>query len=144
MVLDAYAVVAYLRGEPSAAAVSALLRREDCFLTAIGLAEVVDRMIRLAVAGERELVLDLAELRLLQPEPMTAKIALAAGSLRARHYDRRRRAVSMADCAAAAVARDRAATLATADPHLLAMCQAEQIAVHPLPDSRGSTWGAPG
>jgi PIN domain nuclease of toxin-antitoxin system len=45
VVLDAFAVIAFLRGEPSAAEVAALLR-EPSQLTAVNAAEVCDQMSR--------------------------------------------------------------------------------------------------
>jgi hypothetical protein len=50
------------------------------------------------------------------------------------------RPVSLADCVAAATARQVGRPLATADPHLLDMCGDEGIAVIALPDSRGRVW----
>ena len=60
--------------------------------------------------------------------------------LRARHYHRRVRAISLADCVAAEVARRVGSPLATSDPHLLDTCHAEGIAYVALPDTRGATW----
>lgn len=139
-VLDAYAVIAYLRGEPAAPQVAEILRGEQYAVTALGLAEVVDRMVRLAGIDERELVLDLADLGLLDTVAVDGQLGLAAGRFRARHYHRVRRAVSMADCVAAAAAQSLAQTLATADPDLLELCHVEKIAIRPLPGSDGSSW----
>lgn len=58
----------------------------------------------------------------------------------ARHYHRRDRAISLADCVAAETARSLDAPLATSDPHLLDTCDAEGIAVMVLPDARGAVW----
>jgi predicted nucleic acid-binding protein len=139
-ILDAYAVIAYLRDEPAAADVAALLTEGGCDLTAVGLAEVTDRMIRLAAGDEHALALDLAELDLSRPVPVTARIAGTAGRLRAHHYHRRDRAVSLADCVAAQVARAHGRALATSDPHLLDLCRAEGIGTVVLPGSDGSRW----
>jgi predicted nucleic acid-binding protein len=65
---------------------------------------------------------------------------LRAGLLRAGHYHRKNRAVSLADCVAAETARPAGSLLATADPHLLDMCRAEGIAVIPLRDTSGQVW----
>jgi predicted nucleic acid-binding protein len=67
-------------------------------------------------------------------------VARQAGLLRARHYHRKNRAVSLADCIAAETARSTDALLASADPHLLDLCRDEGIAVIPLPDSAGQIW----
>ena len=139
-VLDSFAVIAYLRDEPAAPAVATLLRRRDARLTALGLAEVLDHLVRVGRVDEEQAALDLAELGLLEAMNVDAKLGLAAGRLRARHYHRSRRAVSIADCVAAEAARAASDRLATADPHLLDVCQAERIGVLVLPASDGSRW----
>lgn len=141
MILDAYAVVAFLRGEPAADEVRALLTRTPgASLTALGVAEVLDRLIRLGDVNEEEAALDLAQLSLADPEPLGVSVAAAAGMLRARRYHRTQCAVSLADCIAAEVARSNRSALATSDPHLLDMCMAEGIAIEVLPDSQGRRW----
>ena len=141
IVLDAYAVLAVLKGEAAADQVGRLLVGErEAALTALGVAEVVDHLIRLAGADEDEAVLDLAQLGLASPSPVDAGLAVRAGLLRARHYHRRSRAVSLADCVAAEMARGAESALASADPHLLDLCREEDIATIPLPESTGQTW----
>jgi predicted nucleic acid-binding protein len=142
-VLDAYAVVAFFRAEPAAAEVKALLKGRDAALTAVGVAEVLDHLIRVVGADEEDAALDLAQLRLLDGLPVTPDVGAAAGRLRARRYHRQRCAVSLADCIAAEAARSRHEPLATSDPHLLDVCHAEQIARLVLPQSDGSTWSPP-
>ena len=122
--LDAYAVIAFLRDEPAAGEVAALMRSDDLSLTAVGLGEVVDHLIRLAGVDEDDVFLDLAELGLHDALPIGAQAGAEAGRLRARYYHRTRCAVSMADCIAAAIAHDRAVPLATSDLHLLDLCHA--------------------
>lgn len=139
-VLDAFAVLALLKGEPAAAQVQVLLEGDGVTLTALGVAEVVDHLVRLVGVAEEEAALDVAQLGLADPLPVDAGLAMRAGLLRARHYHRRDRAVSLADCVLAETARALAASAASADPHLLDMCREERIGVTPLPDSRGSTW----
>jgi predicted nucleic acid-binding protein len=139
-IFDAYAVIAYLRGEPAAEHVRPLLEHGDGALTAVGLAEVFDHLLRLAEADEDDAVLDLAQLGLLDPVPVSPALGSAAGRLRARRYHRTRCAVSMADCIAAETARASGRPLATADPHLLDLCHAEGIPTIPLPASDGTTW----
>lgn len=139
-VLDAYAVIAYLRDEPAADVVQPLLESGHALLTAVGVAEVVDHLVRVIGLDEEEAVLDLAELGLLDGHPLDAPLGLAAGRLRARHYHRTRCSVSMADCLAAEVARSLAQPLATSDPHLLEICSAESIPFLALPASDGTTW----
>jgi PIN domain nuclease of toxin-antitoxin system len=138
--LDAYAVLAFLKGERAADDVRRLLDAGDAALTTLGLAEVVDHLVRLAGVDEEDAVLDLAQLRLTDPDLLDADLALQAGMVRARHYHRRMRAVSLADCVLAVSARNSGASVATSDPHLLDLCSAEGIDVTPLPDSLGTTW----
>jgi predicted nucleic acid-binding protein len=139
-VLDTYAVIAYLRDEPAADQVRPLLEAGDAALTAVGLAEVLDHLVRLAHAEEDEAVLDLAQLGLIDAIPVEASIGNAAGRLRARRYHRTRCPISMADCIAAETARATHRPLATADPDLLDVCLAERIEIIPLPGSDGTTW----
>lgn len=141
--LDAYAVVAYLRDEHAAVAVEAILQSEACAVTALGFAEVIDRMVRLDGVAEDELARDLADLGLFAVVVVDQVLASTAGLLRARHYHRIRRAVSMADCVAAAGARALARPLATSDPHLLDLCHEEGIDTIVLPGSNGPAWMSP-
>jgi PIN domain nuclease of toxin-antitoxin system len=139
-IVDSFAVLALLKAEPAAGDVSRLLAAGDARLTTLGIAEVIDHLVRLVGANDEDAVLDVAQLGLLQAEPLEVIGALHAGMLRARHYHRRDRAVSLADCVAAETARARNVAVATADPHLLDLCHDEGIAVVPLPDSTGKTW----
>ncbi len=141
MIFDAYAVLALLKGEPAAAAVQRLLKSEPApALTAVGLAEVLDHLVRLEGATEEDAALDIAQIGLADAIPVDAGVATRAGLLRARHYHRSTRAVSLADCVAAEVARADAVSLVTADPHLLELCRDESIDTVVLPDSSGQTW----
>lgn len=105
-ILDAYAVLALLKGEPAAADVQALIEASDAALTSIGVAEVLDHLIRVVGASDEDASLDLAQLGLLDPVIVDERTGRAAGLFRARHYHRTRRAVGLADCIAAAVAAD--------------------------------------
>jgi PIN domain nuclease of toxin-antitoxin system len=141
LILDAHAVLAFLRDEPAAPDVEALLLDHiDAALTPVGVAQVLDRLIRLGGVDEEEAALDLAQLGLADPAPLSAAVASAAGRLRAGRYHRTHCAVSLADCIAAESARVRRCPLATSDPHLLELCTAEGIAVEILPDSSGRRW----
>jgi PIN domain nuclease of toxin-antitoxin system len=141
-VLDAFAVIALLRAEPAAVQVQQLIEAGGAELTAVGIAEVLDHLVRIVGTTDEEAALDLAQLGLDAPAPLDADTALEAGLVRAEHYHRVTRAVSLADCVAAATARRRATALATSDPHLLELCRDESIASIALPDSRGVTWSA--
>jgi PIN domain nuclease of toxin-antitoxin system len=139
-VLDAYAVLALLNGEPAAAKVQRFINAGGCALTPLGVAEVVDHLVRIVGTTDEDAALDLGQLGLMAPDALDTELALRSGLLRARHYHRRDRAVSLADCVAAEAARTLNSSLATADPHLLDMCHDEGIAVSPLPNSQGVTW----
>lgn len=142
-VLDAYAVIAYLRAEPAAPEVQPLLDSGDASLTAVGVAEVIDHLVRLAGADEEDASLDLAQLGLLDGIVVGSDLGLAAGRLRARRYHRSRCALSMADCIAAEAARDDTTGLATSYPHLLDLCHLENIPVIVLTASDGTRWSPP-
>lgn len=143
-ILDAYAVLSLLKGEPAAPDVRRVLGDDpDATLTVLGVAEVLDHLVRIVGAGEEEAALDLAQLGLADAPPADAVLAMRSGLLRARHYHRTTRAVSLADCVAAEAARATDSALVTADPHLLDLCHDESIAVQALPDSRGRTWSPP-
>ncbi len=137
-VLDAYAIIAYFRAEPSSAEVAELLRRPTQ-LTAVNAAEVCDQMVRVFGRDPDAIEADLALLGQagLALVPVPPEMAVAAGRIRARRYHRQQAAVSLADCIAAAAALAAARPLATADPALAGVVRAEGGEVHPLPDSHG-------
>lgn len=138
-VLDAYAVLAYLRAEPCAAEVAALLRAPTV-LTAANAAEVLDQLVRVYRQDPDDVHADLALLASagMTMTAVTADHGLAAGRLRARHYHRERCPVSLADCLAATAALDGGIPLVTADPVLAAVVRAEGGQVHALADSSGA------
>jgi len=138
-VLDAYAVIAYLRGEPAADEVAELLVNPTV-LSSVNAAEVMDQMARVWKHDPDEVEVTLAMLTRagMVIRPAHPEIALCAGLLRARHYDRNTCSVSLADCFAAATALDAASALATSDPHLARLMADEGGFVHRLPDSRGN------
>lgn len=142
-VLDAYAVIALLRGEPAAEQIESILASGPAVLTAVGVGEVLDHLVRVVGVDEEEAVLDLAQLGLLDAIGVDAATGSAAGRLRARRYHRTRCAVSMADCLAAEAARTTEDALATSDPHLLDLCHAEGIGHLALPAVDGTVWNPP-
>ena len=139
-ILDPYAVLAFLKNETAASEVEALIAAGGTSLTVVGLAEVLDHLIRLGGADEEDASLDVAQLRLDDPVPVDEKLSAAAGRLRARHYHRTRCSVSLADYLAAEVARSQHRSLATSDPALLDVCHHEGIAVIVLTGSDGTRW----
>lgn len=141
-ILDAYAVLAFLKDEAAADEVEELINAGGA-LTAVGVAEVIDHLVRLVGADEEGASLDLAQLGLDDAIVIHGELAGAAGRLRARHYHRTRCPISLADCVAAEVARDSGRPLATSDPALLDVCHHERITVTVLPDTNGSRWSPP-
>lgn len=139
-VLDAFAILALLKGEPAAVEVQHLIDGGDSALTSLGVAEVVDHLVRVVKVPEEDAVLDLAQLGLPTPKPLDDEQSLRAGLLRARHYHRKDRAVSLADCVVAEAARSVGSSVATSDPHLLDLCRDEGISPTPLLDSKGDRW----
>ena len=139
-VLDAYAMLAYLRAEPCADEVAGLLRTPTV-LTAANAAEVLDQLVRIYQRDPDDVHADLALLETTGMEMVgvTPSDGLSAGRLRARHYHRERCAVSLADCIAATAAITGRRPLATSDPALAAVVRAEGGVVHPLADSAGAT-----
>ena len=138
IVLDAYALVAFLRGERAADDVAEILR-DASVLSAANAAEVLDQLVRVHGRAADDVHGDLAVLSFAGMElaPMTAEIGMSGGRLRARHYHRTAMAVSLADCIAAATALSLDRPLATADPTLAAMVRAEGGQVRGLVDSHG-------
>jgi PIN domain nuclease of toxin-antitoxin system len=138
-VLDAYAVIAYLRDEPAADEVARLLA-QPTVLASVNAAEVMDQMVRVWRHDPDHVEVTLAMLTRagLVIRPAGPEIAIRAGLLRARHYDPKTCSVSMADCIAAATALDSTSALATSDPHLAQLMGAEDGLVHRLPDGRGA------
>jgi PIN domain nuclease of toxin-antitoxin system len=140
IVLDAYALEAYLALELAAPLVrDMLLTGEQAIISGINLAETVDRMIRIHHANPDDIESDLALLRI-HISSVDETTAFAAAQLRATHYHRTRRAVSLADCCAAALALDRDAPLVTSDPALLGLMADENGRYTALPDSTGAVW----
>lgn len=142
-VLDAYAAIAYLRDEPAAERVATLLGAGGAALTAVGVGEVFDQMVRVGGADEEEVALDLAELGLLDAIDVDGALGARAGRLRADRYHRTRCPVSMADCLVAEAARMLGRPVATCDPHLLDVCYSDGIEVVVLPATDGSVWTPP-
>ncbi len=140
IVLDAFALEAYFTDEPAAALVEGVLADgQQIVMSAINLTEALDRLIRVHGADQIDLSADLLGLGLTISD-VDVFTAFDAASLRAGHYHRTKRAVSVADCCAAAIALDRDAVLATSDPALLALVHDEGGRWMALPDSSGETW----
>jgi predicted nucleic acid-binding protein len=140
IVLDAYALEAYLTLEASAPIVRDLLASgEQALISGINLAETLDRMIRVHGMPPAELEANLLGTGV-HISVVDEPTAFAAARLRAAHYHRSKRAVSIADCCAAALALDRDAPLVTSDPALLGLISDENGRYMALPDSTGTVW----
>lgn len=136
--LDANGLVKLFAAEPGVEEVEALLRRDDCVITAANLAEA-------AYIASRDLDLPVEELRrradrliggLVGIAPVSEDDAWRAAALRRRHYHSRRNPLSYADCLLMAAATPDDA-IATSDAALAAAAGAEGLDVVELPDSRG-------
>lgn len=137
-VLDAYAVIAYLRDEPCAGEVADILRGATV-LTAVNAAEVFDKMVRVFGADPDSVDADIALLHHagLTVTAVTSEVGMEAGRIHSRRYHRQRSAVSLADCVAASAALAGNCPLATSDPALAEILRAEGGKVLPLPGSNG-------
>ncbi len=93
-----------------------LLSGEQILISGINLAETMDRMIRLHGMPPEELEAHVLGTGV-HITAVDEATAFDAARLRATHYHRTRRAVSIADCCAAALALDRNAPLVTSDLH---------------------------
>jgi len=132
--LDAYAVVAFLVGGPAAPQVRGLLREGGTFVATANLAEALDvsaRTYGLPIERAMEILEPLLD-GTLGSVPLDLVRAQRAATIRARHYHRASRPVSLADAilVASAGPGDR---IATADPDVLAVAQAEAIPTIILP-----------
>lgn len=139
ILLDAYALIAFVAGEPAAPNVRTLLRSGDCWLSTAQLAETLDVLVRVLGAARNEVdrVLDpllaggIGLVDVGEPE------ARLAAPLRHRHYRKPDSELSLADCLLLATAVPRGAAIATSDPPLAAAARYEQLTVEALPDCRG-------
>jgi uncharacterized protein with PIN domain len=139
ILLDAFAVIAFLRDEPAADEVGDLIGSGDAGLLAPNVAEISDRLVRVydqAAERVRDGVETLASTSGLTLRGVTVPDGWRAAAIRSRHYHRTDCPISLADSFLLACAGpdDR---IATADPPLLNVARAERIAWTALEDSRG-------
>jgi predicted nucleic acid-binding protein len=132
--LDAYALVAFLIGGPAAPSVRGLLREGDASVATANLAEALDvsaRTYGLPIERAMEVLEPLLD-GTLATVPLDLVRARRAATIRARHYHRASRPISLADAILVATAGpgDR---IATADPDVLAVAKAEAVATLTLP-----------
>ena len=139
--LDAYALVALVAEEPAAAEVEELLRAGDCRVAPANLAEAVDisqRIHGLPLDEIRAALEPLLISKVLEAVSTDAGDAWLAAELRARHYDKKTRALSLADCLLLAHALSADEAIATADLPLAEAAGEEGVDVIGLPDSDGN------
>jgi predicted nucleic acid-binding protein len=135
--LDAYALIAFLVGGPATKDVRAILREGDAAVATANLVEVLDvsqRLYGLTIPRALE-VLDPLLDGPLATTPLDRSVARRAAELRARHYHRSSRPISLADAVLLASARN-GDRIATADPDVLAVAKAEGLRALALPAQR--------
>jgi predicted nucleic acid-binding protein len=139
ILLDAYALVAFLGGEPAAHDVRPLFGRDDTAITAVNLAEALDVLVRVRRHHPDDIDAALAPLlaTLLRVVPVGEPEARLASALRVRHYHRRTSPLSLADCLVLAGGVSGPASIATSDPPLAAAARKEGVRVIALRDSTG-------
>jgi predicted nucleic acid-binding protein len=139
ILLDAYALVAFLADEPAADDVEALFARSDCGINVVNLGEAVDVSCRVHGLDEEDVraaIEPLRATRQLEVVVPSEGSAWRAARIRIDHYDRRLRPLSLGDCFLLADA-TREDAIASADPVVAAAARDLQIGFLPLPDSVG-------
>ena len=131
-VLDSFALLAYLEGEPGMPRVRALLTKAKAdeikvYVSLINLGEVVYIVERERSLTEAQRVLAVIEQLPITIEPVTRATVLAAAHIKA-HYP-----VAYADAFAVATAQDQQGTLVTGDPEFKPVAAAGMIQVEWLP-----------
>lgn len=132
--LDAYALVAFLIGGPASSETRAILREGDAAVATANLVEALDvcaRVYRLPIERALDAVEPLFEASL-REIPLDSSRARRAAEIRVRHYHRKRCPISLGDAIllGSAAAGDR---IATADPDVLRVTEAEGLNPFPLP-----------
>lgn len=130
VLLDAFALIALLAGEPAAPEVDALLRRGDAQITAVNLAEALDVLQRVQGIPRERLEAVTVPLvgEAMELVQVDERIARNAADIRARRYHRVSAPISLADSILLA-ATGESNTLATADEPLIQVAEAEHIRV---------------
>jgi uncharacterized protein with PIN domain len=138
VVVDTGPIVSVMLGDPAAAEVSSALDGRECSVSVVNVAEVLDVLIRVhrAPVNDASEALDRFLADVARPIPATRPLAERAALLRARHYHRRDRDVSLADCFAIAAAMPDA-EVATSDTAIARVARAEGLGVIALPNARG-------
>jgi PIN domain nuclease of toxin-antitoxin system len=138
VVVDAGPIVSVLLDDPAAPVVAELLQGRECSVSVVNVGEVLDVLIRVHrvspddAAESVDRYLD----EVARPIPATRGLAMEAALIRARHYRRRGRDVSLADCFAIATALPDS-DVATSDSAVARVADAEGLGVIGLPNARG-------
>ena len=132
--LDAYALIAFLVGGPASPHVRAILRDGDAAVATANLVEVLNvsqRVYGVPIGRAVEILDPLLE-GPLTAVPLDYSVARRAAEIRAGHYRRSARPISLADAVLIGSAKlgDR---IATADPDVLAVAKSENIDSVALP-----------
>jgi len=138
VLLDANALLALLLAEPAMERVLSLLREGRTAMTGANIAEVFDVGIRRKGLSPTRMA-ELVEPLLAGPItsiPVDLSLARRAGELRADHYHRTERRISLADAVLLGAARD-GDRIATADRPVLAVAAELGIETIELPPSSG-------
>lgn len=137
IVLDAYALIAAARNEPAAPEVERLLRAGNCAISAVNLAETIDRLCRLDGASIEEVARFIEPLvaQHLAVRPVSAETAWRAGAIRARFYSKQN-PLSLGDSFLLASAEE-GDGLATADPVVATTARMLGLELVALPDTNG-------
>jgi predicted nucleic acid-binding protein len=133
VLLDAFALIALLAGEPAADEVEMVLRGGEAAITAVNLAEALDVLQRVqGIPQERlqEVTAPLVGERM-KLLPIDERIARDAADIRARRYHRTRAPLSLSDCILLA-ATGESDSLATADGPLIRVAEVERVQVRKL------------
>jgi PIN domain nuclease of toxin-antitoxin system len=114
-------------------------RRPGPLISAVNLAEVIDKLVRGRGANAEQVndAIDLLIVGGLEILPFWLPQARNAAALRARFYDRASSPLSLADCACLATALSECAAIATTDAALAQAATDLGVEVIGLPDSTG-------
>jgi predicted nucleic acid-binding protein len=132
--LDAYALIAFLVAGPATSEVRALLREGNAGVATANLAEALDvsqRVYGLSIARAVDVLGPLFDGPLVALS-LDVGVALRAAEIRATHYHRSTRPISLADAVLVASA-NQGDRIATADPDVLAVARAENLGSFQLP-----------
>ena len=133
--LDAYALIAFLVGGPAAEQVRTILREGNTAVATANMVEALDvsqRVYGLPIRRAVEILDPLfgGPLAAVSLETNTAE---RAAEIRAAHYHRSTRPISLADAVLLASAKP-GDIIATSDPDVLAVAAAERVRSIPLPE----------